>query len=91
MYVLMGQYGFSKQEVNGVLDHRLLKFVNDMSNRDGLIREARERQGKKPAPRTTGKPAGKQSKTSALKDVINRARGGSQQEKIAAVSALISH
>lgn len=85
---LMGQYGFSKAEVENVMDHRLIKFVHDMTKRNNVIDNAR----RKKAPAATGrhKAPVKQSKQRTLKDKIQRARSGSTQDKVDAVRSLIT-
>ncbi len=85
---LMGQYGFSKAEVENVMDHRLIKFVHDMTKRNNVINNAR----RKKAPANTGshKAPVKQSKQRTLKDKIQRARSGSTQDKVDAVRTLIT-
>ena len=89
---LMTRYGFSRSEVEGVLDHRLLKFMVDMTTRENQIDNARvsDQGGKVPA--NQGKGRKRVLTKSKLKDRISAAKqpGATRQEKHAAISELIN-
>lgn len=90
MTVLLGQYGFSRAEVEGVLDHRLLKFARDMARRENQIKKATPR-GDGKVPTQTGKGHKPAKKISPLKQRIQAAKApqATQQVKAVAISELI--
>ena len=88
MVNVMQGYGFSRTEVESVMDHRLVKFVHDMTQRINLVQEAKKRK-KIPASLGKSKP-GHKSKSSALQQRIQRAKTGTSTEKVQAISSLIT-
>lgn len=85
---VMSSYGFSRNDVESVLDHRLLKFVHDMTKRTNMISDARKKQA---VPKNTGKHSRSVSPSkSALQQRIATAKKGSQTQKIDAISTLIN-
>jgi hypothetical protein len=86
---LLSKYGFSRQEVEGVLDHRLLKFARDMARRENQIKTANKgKPGQIPA--NTGRGKTRTSKQSKLRDRINAAKKSSNRsEKLSVITELI--
>ena len=85
-------YGFSEAELNNVFDHRLLKLARDSQKNQAKVRAAAETaEPIRRLPRAPGKPqtAG-QARRLRRKRTIERGKGGSVDQKISAVSELIS-
>ncbi len=81
---LLGQYGFTQTELEGVVDHRLIKFVHDMTKRVNLVKKATKKAG---IPANTGK----QSKHFQPKQTKqNTPRTDSRNDKIKAVGELLN-
>ena len=86
---LLGGYGFSRAEVEGVLDHRLLKFARDMARRENQIRKATPK-GDGKVPKQTGKGRTKKA-VSPLKQRIKAAsqKRARPEQKASVISELI--
>lgn len=83
------EYGFSEQEITYTQDARTLRMLRDFSNMRRELAEmkaaAKRQPGNISAP---GKPAPKARKTN-LRNLIGKAKQGTDQDKVRAVSALI--
>ena len=86
------QYGFSEWEYSSIQDHRVIKALHDLTQfrkREAAGKAKREQlkaevpKGQKPQQR---KPTAAQERAALIK----RARGGSTDDKVAAISSLIS-
>jgi hypothetical protein len=84
-------YGFKAVEIDGIIDHRLAKFVIDMAEKDQRIRQLekdaahkpradRKRQSRTPAP---------VSQTRRNRAAAARAKGGTREDKVSAINALL--
>ncbi len=85
-------YGFTEWEYSGIKDHRVIKALHDLSQyrkREAAGKAMRERlkaelpKGQKPQPR-------KQTEAQARAAMVQRAKRGSESDKFAAISSLIS-
>ena len=85
-------YGFSKAELSQVYDHRLLKLARDSQRNQDKLRTAAEQA--KPVRQLPGKPGRKQNSQALRKrkrlQKIESARRGGPDQKLAAVSDLLS-
>ena len=84
-------YGFKAVEVDGIIDHRLAKLVIDMAEKDQRIRQLEKDGAHKPRTdkrKRSTQPA-RQSRTRRNQQRADAATGGTQQEKVAAIAALL--
>ncbi len=84
-------YGFKAVEIDGIIDHRLAKFVIDMAEKDQRIRQLEKAGAHKPRAdkrKSSTQPA-KISRTRRTQQRADAAKGGTMQDKVAAVSALL--
>ncbi len=87
---LLMQYGFSQVEIDGVIDHRLLKFARDMAKRENQIKRATKEQqqaGGKPQTKiANGRKAPRKSK---LRERIEAAKTKPGRENLGLIDELI--
>lgn len=91
MIDFVAPYGFKPVEIDGIIDHRLAKFVIDMAEKDQRIRQLEKAGAHKPKAdkrKSSTQPA-RQSRTRRNTQRAERAKGGTMQDKVAAVSALL--
>lgn len=82
------KYGFSRVEVEAVLDHRHLKMLRDASQRENQIKNAIPPKEHK-LPADTGKGVRRKTKSSKLQDRIRSAKTGTRSEKLSVISDLL--
>lgn len=84
-------YGFKAVEVDGIIDHRLAKLIIDMAEKDQRIRQLEADGAIQPKPdkRKGSRTPARQSRTRRNQQKVDAARGGTRQDKVAAVSALL--
>jgi hypothetical protein len=89
MHELLSGYGFSRSEVDGVLDHRLLKFTRDMAKRENQIKHAKVKDD--PIPKSTGKSK-RASVQTKLQAKVRHAKtpSATRNEKLSAISDLLN-
>lgn len=86
---LAGRYGFSDDELKGLVDHRLIKLVRDFSELDKKVKGASK---PKPEKRQKAKPPQKnrQSDKDRLDNLINKAKSSQDKSfKQAAIAKLL--
>ena len=84
---VLGGYGIQRNEIEQSLDHRLVKFVHDMTKRLNAVKAAKVA-AKLPKSITPGGRKG--SSKTALQLKIEAAKGGSKVQKLDAVNAVLS-
>ena len=84
-------YGFKPVEVDGIIDHRLAKLIIDMAERDQRIRQLEADGALKPwqDKRKGSRTPARQSRTRRNQQRAEAAKGGTRQDKVAAVAALL--
>lgn len=88
MAEMLQGYGFSRAELNHVADHRLMKVLYDLTKRVNLVKSLQKQSD---TPTNIGK--GKRSKSASahsLKQKLSDAKTGTQQQKVTAISSLIT-
>ncbi len=86
------QYGFSEQEYSGIQDHRVIKALHDLTQyrKREAAAKAKAEQLKAELPKGQKTVQRKQTPAQQRAALINRAKRGDQNAKIAAISSLIS-
>jgi len=84
-------YGFKAVEVDGIIDHRLAKLIIDMAEKDQRIRqlEADGAHVPKADKRKGSRTPARQSRTRRNQQRADAAKGGTRQDKVSAVAALL--
>ena len=86
----VAEYGFTRADLDSVLDHRLTKLLHDFHIMRGRFKDANA-QRKRVVKQSRQKRArsAKEAPKAALQSQIDQAKTGTTAEKVAAVSALI--
>ena len=91
MIDFVAPYGFRPAEIDGIIDHRLAKFVIDMAEKDQRIRQLEKDAAHKPRAdrKRSGKVPAPVSATRRNRAAAAKAKGGSREDKVSAINALL--
>lgn len=86
------QYGFSEWEYSSIQDHRVIKALHDLAQyrKREAAGKAKKEQLKAAIPKGQKPPVRKQTSAQQRAALIQRAKRGTETDKVAAISSLIS-